>query len=170
MFFETYGAGRLIDLAKEHGWIVVAPRQNLLAGKLALDVGAMLDELSNWIPIDRQRVGLIGHSMGAAQAITQVSGDPTQVTAVVAIGGGGRANRSAALQQVPFWIAAGARDFGKPGAKALADRLSDWGCPVEYREYPDIEHMVIVQAALDDATEFLVRAFETAPARSSQAR
>ncbi|MFN7731903.1 MAG: hypothetical protein ACK5OB_08370 [Pirellula sp.] len=170
MFFETYGAGRLIELAKEHGWIVVAPRQNLLAGKLALNVGPMLDELSGLIPIDRQRVGLIGHSMGAAQAITQVSSDPTQVTAVVAIGGGGRANRSAELQRVPFWIAAGARDFGKSGAKALADRLSDSGCAVEYREYPDIEHMVIVQASLDDATEFLLKAFEKAPGRSIQDR
>lgn len=165
MFFETYGAGRLIDLAKEHGWIVVAPRQNLLAGKLALNVGPMLDELSRLIPIDRKRIGLIGHSMGAAQAIAQVSSDPTQVTAVVAIGGGGRANRSAELPRVPFWIAAGERDFGKSGAKALADRLSDWGCAVEYREYSNIEHMVIVQASIDDATEFLVEAFEKAPAR-----
>ena len=40
-------------------------------------------------------------------------------------------------------------------AAALAKRLEASGALVEYRDYADVEHMVIVQAALDDVFRFL---------------
>jgi acetyl esterase/lipase len=52
-------------------------------------------------------------------------------------------------------VGAGAADFGRPGAAAFAKRLEAAGAAVDYREYPDVEHMVIVQAALDDVFRFL---------------
>ena len=39
--------------------------------------------------------------------------------------------------------------------EVLAERLGAAGATVDYREYPDVEHMVIVQAALDDVFRFL---------------
>lgn len=152
MFFDTYGAGRLIDLASERGWIVIAPRQTL--NGLGLNIVEMLDELEKSLPIDRSRVMLVGHSMGAAQAMQQVSNYPQQIFAVAALGGGGTVKRSDALEQIPFYVAAGDRDFGRPRAMLLAKQLKDIKANVRYTDFENVEHLVIVQAALDDVFRF----------------
>lgn len=152
MFFETYGAGRLVALAKQRGWIVVSPRQTMSG--LGMDVPKMLDALEEILPIDRNSVLLCGHSMGAAQAMSQVSRAPESIRAVAALGGGGAVRPSQAIESIPFFVAAGERDFGKPRAKTLASQLKQSNCNVDYKEYPDVEHMVIVQAALDDVFAF----------------
>lgn len=153
MFFDTCGAGRAVTLGVERGWLVVAPRQGLFG--LSLDVEGMLDILDDIFEIDRSRVFLIGHSMGAGQVAKQVGLHPEAVAAAVALGGGAAAPAGEKAKRVPWFVAAGAADFGRPGAAALAKRLEAAGATVDFREYPDVEHMVIVQAALDDVFRFL---------------
>jgi len=114
----------------------------------------MIEMLAEQMPIDRSRVLLIGHSMGAAQAIQQVSTYPKNVRAVAAIGGGGQPTPSDALVTIPFFVAAGEKDFGLPRAKALATTLRALGATVDYQEVKEVEHMVIVQAVLDDVMRF----------------
>lgn len=155
MFFESYGAGRLIDLARQRGWLVVSPRQTMSLNGLSMNVAQILDGLSEIAPNVSKQAVLVGHSMGAAQAISQVSKHPERVRAVAALGGGGRPTASDALTQIPFWVAAGTNDFGRSGARALAKQLEQMGCIATYRDYPEVEHMVIVQAALDDVFAFL---------------
>jgi pimeloyl-ACP methyl ester carboxylesterase len=155
MFFETYGAGRLIDLARQRGWLVVSPRQTMSLNGLSMNLEQILDGISDIAPTASKQAMLVGHSMGAAQAIAQASKHPERVRAVVALGGGGRPTASDSLAQIPFWVAAGANDFGRSGARALATQLESLGCTVSYRDYPAVEHMVIVQAALDDLFAFL---------------
>jgi len=162
MFFDTYGAGRLIDLASERGWIVIAPRQTL--NGLGLNTLEMLDELEQLLPIDRSRVMLVGHSMGAAQAMQQVSNYPQHIRAVAALGGGGIVKRSDALEQIPIYVAAGDRDFGRPLALLLAQRLREIKADVRYTDFENVEHLVIVQAALDDVFRFFDEAI--APPRN----
>ena len=153
MFFDTCGAGRAAALGIERGWLVVAPRQGLFG--LALDVEEMLELLGDSFEIDTSRVFLVGHSMGAGQVAKQVGLHPETVAAAVALGGGAAAPGGEKAQRVPWLVAAGAADFGRPGAAALAKRLEAAGATVDFREYPDVEHMVIVQAALDDVFRFL---------------
>ena len=153
MFFDTCGAGRAATLGVERGWLVVAPRQGLFG--LPLDVAAMLDVLGDSFDIDRTRVFLVGHSMGAGQVAKQVGLHPEGVAAAVALGGGAAAPAGEKAKQVPWFVAAGAADFGRPGAAALAKRLEAAGATVDFRDYPAVEHMVIVQAALDDVFQFL---------------
>ena len=153
MFFDTCGAGRAATLGIERGWLVVAPRQGLFG--LALDVEEMLELLGDSFEIDSSRVFLVGHSMGAGQVAKQVGLHPETVAAAVALGGGAAAPAGEKAKQVPWLVAAGAADFGRPGAAALAKRLEAGGAAVDFREYPDVEHMVIVQAALDDVFRFL---------------
>jgi len=153
MFFDTCGAGRAAALGIERGWLVVAPRQGLFG--LALDVEEMLELLGDSFEIDTSRVFLVGHSMGAGQVAKQVGLHPETVAAAVALGGGAAAPTGEKAQRVPWLVAAGAADFGRPGAAALAKRLEAAGATVDFREYPDVEHMVIVQAALDDVFRFL---------------
>jgi predicted esterase len=153
MFFETYGAGRLVELARQRGWLVVAPGQSLFG--MNLDTEQMLGVLENYFPIDRKRVFLVGHSMGAAQVMRQVALHPQLPRAVVTLGGGGRIAKAADLPKIPWFTGAGEFDFGKPGTKALTQSLKQADLPVQYHEYSDVEHMVIVQAALDDVFQFL---------------
>jgi uncharacterized protein (TIGR01244 family) len=154
MFFETCGAGRAVAEGLARGWLVVAPRQAM--GGMALDCDGMIKSLEEIFPVDRENVFLLGHSMGAGQVIRQVSQNPQLASAAVAIGGGNRVRDPQAIAAIPWFIAAGEHDFGRRGAKALADSLAAAGKgTIEYREYPDIEHMVIVQAALDDCFGFL---------------
>lgn len=155
MFFESYGAGALIDLCRDKGWSVISPRQSLMG--LGMELDALLAELRVHLDFDPARVFLVGHSMGAAQAVAQVSKHPSLVRAVAALGGGGRPIQSKQLIDIPFLVAAGDKDFGLKPAKSLAELLQTWGVPVEFREVKDVEHMVIVQATLGEVIAF----FET---------
>lgn len=154
MFFETYGAGRAVQLGVDRGWLVVAPRQGLGSGP-GLDCGTMLTALEANFPIDRQQVMLLGHSMGAGQVIRQAAQQPGLFQAAVALGGGNGVRDAKQLSSINWFAGAGALDFGRSGAAALARSLKAAGIPVTYKEYPDVEHMIIVQAALDDVFAFL---------------
>ena len=153
MFFEAYGAGRLIELARSRNWLVVCPRQGLTG--LSIPVQTMIPMLETELGMSFDRVFLVGHSMGAAQAIEQVSRSQERITAVAAIGGGGNARKTETLSKIPFYVSAGERDFGRGGAKRLSDSLKSFGCEVVYSEYKDIEHLTIVQACLDELFRFL---------------
>jgi len=157
MFFETYGAGRAVDLGVQRGWLVVAPRQGLGSGP-GLDCAAMLTALEAQFPIDRNNVMLIGHSMGAGQVIRQASQQPELFRAAAALGGGSGVRNADRLGTIAWFSGAGALDFGKSGAAALARSLKSASVPVTYKEYADVEHMIIVQAALDDVFAFLDQA------------
>ena len=163
MFFETYGAGRLVTLGAQRGWLVVAPRQGLFGSPMGCP--QLLDILADHFPIDRQRVFLVGHSMGAAQVMSQVSRHPTAMAAAVAIGGGRAVSDATQLKQVPWFVAAGERDFGRRGAQGLVRSLESVGAKVQWLEVPRVEHLVIVQAALDDVFKFLDAVAQSPPAR-----
>jgi len=155
MFFETYGAGRAITEATRRGWLVVAPGQGLLG--LSLSVSDMLDNLQHFANIDRSQVMLLGHSMGAAQVMRQMQQDPYCALAAAALGGGSRMSAAAAatLKPVKWYVAAGTEDFGRGGALQLHRSLTTTGVTSEYHDFPDVEHLVIVQAALSDVFRFL---------------
>jgi predicted esterase len=169
MFFETYGAGDAVREGLKRGWLVVAPRQNLLG--ISLDCAQMLDALEELFPIDRNNVFLLGHSMGAAQVVRQVRSHPELPRAAVALGGGNRPFQAERISTVPWFIAAGELDFGRKGATALTKALQEnAGKHIVYKEYPNVEHMVIVQAALPDAFAFFDQHLikEPAPLKTSQ--
>lgn len=155
MFFETYGAGRVIREAEKRGWLVVSPGQGMFG--LSLGISDMLDALEPFAKIDRARVMVLGHSMGAAQVMTQVQKHPDLPIAAVALGGGSGMTIKDKSQtpKASWFVAAGEQDFGRSGARQLHRSLTSAGVTSEYKDYPDVEHLVIVQAAIDDAFQFL---------------
>jgi len=153
MFFETYGAGMAVTAGLERGWLVVAPRQALMG--LNLDVSQMLNALEEIFEINRDQVYLLGHSMGAAQVIHQMRQAPQLPKAAAVIGGGRAIPDASDIAGVPWYVAAGELDFGKRGAQAFWKSLQQAiASHSQYQEFPNIEHMVIVQAALPAVFEF----------------
>lgn len=147
LFFDGYAHGAIVENCRQRGWLLVAPRMSPFGGE---SIAAVLDELSRMLPVDPNRVFLVGHSLGAAQAVSAAQRNPQRFAAVAALGGGGVVKQT----QGPgpeYFIGVGAQDFALKGARSLRDNLSKVkGIALQYREYPDVEHMIIVQVALPD--------------------
>ena len=155
MFFQTYGAGKVVAEATQRGWIVVCPGQGLLG--LALNLEEMLDALECFIPCDRNAVMLVGHSMGAMQVMNQVKRFPELPIAAVAVGGGRsfRPSSSRAIPRAPWFVTAGTADFGRSGGRALHESLQKLGCDSEFHLSQAAEHLTSVQASIGPIFEFL---------------
>jgi dienelactone hydrolase len=157
LFFDAYGSGLIARLAAERGWMVVAPR----AGGLfdgPPPVPAIVDELAKLYPVDPKRVYIVGHSMGAMQAITLAQQSPGRFAAVAALGSGGTVTRGETFKDLPVYIGCGREDFLLSGAKALAEALAKAGATrMTFKEYPAVEHMLIVQEALPEVFRFFER-------------
>jgi acetyl esterase/lipase len=87
---------------------------------------------------------------------------PQRFRAVAPLGGGGTA-RGTGLASLPFLVGVGTRDFALQGARGLHERLTALGAPSTLREYPDVEHLAIVQVALPDVFAFFERSLEAQP-------
>lgn len=147
LFFDAYGHGEVVRQCEKRGWLLVATRATGFIG--LPPTTAIIDELATRYPVDPKRVYLIGHSMGAGHATALAQRDPGRYAAVAALGGGARVGKPDALQSIPFFIGCGTEDFIIGGARALHKSLQG-ATQVRFQEYPDIEHIVIVQAALGD--------------------
>lgn len=150
LFFDGYGDGRVVRLGAARKWMVVAPRVALGS----LDCAALVDALAERFPVDTNRVVMVGHSMGAMQAVANAVGDPKRYRGVAALGGGGRVGRGTDFGGLPFFVGVGSADFALSGARSLHRALRSAGAVSELREYQGVEHLAIVQLALDDVFVF----------------
>lgn len=145
LFFEGYGAGHIVKECEKRGWLLVSPRSPLGFGG-GPPVPTILDRLGERYPIDRAKVFVVGHSMGAAQTAALALKHPDQFAGLAALGGGGRRAGAGQYPKVPFFVGVGDKDFALSGAKALAKALPD----ATFKEYAGLEHMLIVREALPD--------------------
>ena len=157
MFFDGYGDGLVAKLALERGWFVVAPRAGFFSGP---DVPALLDALAKAYPIDVEKACLMGHSMGAAQAIALAGRKPGRYAAVAALGGGGSFRSGADLKTLPFFVGVGKLDFAAKNAAALAKALEKAGATVTFKTFPHLEHLSVVQIALPEVFAFFDKALK----------
>ncbi|MFO0850066.1 MAG: alpha/beta fold hydrolase [Gemmataceae bacterium] len=148
LFFEGYGNGHIVKECQKRGWMLLAPRSGLIG---AAPVAAIIDKLAERYPIDPKRIFLVGHSMGAGQAIELAQQHPGKFAAVASLGGAGRVRKKEAFADLPVFVGVGDQDFALKGSRALHKALTDAGAKrVTYKEYPDLEHLVIVREALPD--------------------
>lgn len=146
LFFDGYGDGEIVRQCRQRGFYLGAVR----LGFGVPDLPALIDALGERYRFDRRRVLLVGHSMGAAMAVAAADAHPERYAAVAALGGGGRPTGGAALRRVPFFVATGSRDFLRAAADQLRGKLVSLQVPCEWREYPGVEHLSVVQFALPD--------------------
>lgn len=151
MFFDSYGAGKIVRLCRERGWLLVAPRVGF-----SVSMADTLDALHQRFPFAKRRVFLVGHSMGAAAAVQAVNADAKRYAAVVLLGGAGNLKATEDVKSLPLYVGVGAQDFALRNARSLKDRLTNFGAAkLVYKEVPDVEHLGVVQQSLDDAFRFL---------------
>jgi predicted esterase len=149
LFFEGYGAGHIVTECRKRGWPLVAPRSGLAFGG-GPPVPAVLDELAKRYPLNPKRVFVVGHSMGAMQTIDLLQKHPGRFAAAAALGGGGAVRDAKAFTDLPLFVGVGDKDaLALTGARALNKALGG-AQNLTYKEYPNVEHMVIVREALPD--------------------
>jgi len=153
MFFDAYGAGKIVRLCEDRGWLLLAPRLSPLTGT-GLDLPALIAAVDVLHPVDRQQVFVVGHSMGAMQGLNLVAKSPEAVRRLAILGGGQRVRQVGDFTQIPLFAGAGAEDFGKGGVQQVARQFRQAGLSLEEKDYPQIEHLGIVQVALDDVFRF----------------
>jgi predicted esterase len=154
LFFEGYGNGITAKECQKRGWMMLAPRSGGFLS--APDIKLMLQVLKERYPIDPDNVFVIGHSMGAAQTIAVAQQTPNLVSAVVALGGGGSIRKPEVFQNLPFYIGCGKLDFALTGARSVAKALQDTKPKrFEFREYDQVEHLLIVREAMPNVMRFL---------------
>ncbi|MCU0720159.1 MAG: hypothetical protein MUC83_10690 [Pirellula sp.] len=153
MFFDAYGAGRLARLARDNGYLLVTPRQPLMGALLPID--SLIDQLAEIAPIDRNRVVVIGHSMGAGQTISQLDKHPGIAQAAVILGGGRAVQKPDSWKGIKVYAAAGDKDFGLSGTQAFAKSLGQMESKPELEIFENTEHLGIVQVAWDKIFDWL---------------
>lgn len=153
LFFEGYGNGASVALAAERGWALVAPR---LAFDAPPDLAALVAALARDLPIDPERVVLVGHSMGAMLASSALNARPVAFRGAALLAGAGGGPRPAdAWRDLPLFLATAERDFARAGVERLQRELEASGATrLTFRLYPASEHLTVVGEALPDVFAF----------------
>lgn len=155
MFFDGYGDGLIAKLCEKKGWMLVTTRSPLFAFGGGPDLVRIVDSLAKRYPIDTKKVFLVGHSMGAAQAVAAAGRNPDRFLAVAALGGGGGFKASPEVKRVRFFVGCGERDFALNGARNLHRMLVKAGVThAVFQVLPQVEHLIVVQLALPDVFRF----------------
>ncbi len=152
MFFEGYGDGQILKLCQKRGWMLVSPRSGLSLVGGGPPVAEIIDELAKRYPIDPKAIFIVGHSMGAMQAIDAVQKYPGKFAGLAAFGGDGRVRKPELFAELPTFIGVGDKDFALVQVRKLKKTLEDAKAKaLTYKEYEGLEHLLIVREALPDA-------------------
>lgn len=153
MFFDGYGAGSIVDLCQERGWVLIAPRTGFTG--IGIPLERLWEVLAEPLHIDRERILVVGHSMGARAAL-QVTRENVGLPyrAVAAIAGGGPKWSRPADDPTRFLVLTGSEDFALGQAKRLFERLQAAGADARYVELPGVEHLGAVPFGLPTVFAF----------------
>ena len=153
MFVRGYGAGRLAQLAEEKGFILASVQSYRIGGRAQI-LDVLIDQLARDYAVDRSRVYVMGHSLGAGAATYLANARPDSVAAAVCFAGYGKAGARCA----PTRVYTGGLDAIVPAASVSAGvkEAQSRNLPVELREDPNCGHTLLVGAKLDEAVAWLL--------------
>ncbi|SFJ30557.1 Alpha/beta hydrolase family protein [Bosea sp. OK403] len=113
------------------------------AGEHLADVLALVEDLKRRLPIDPQRVYLVGFSMGASAAMLAAATKPKAFAGVVAFSGvPPRRSLAAKAAKVPFLLVHGTKDKENPYAasRSWASALAKAGNSPTFVTYEGMDH------------------------------
>ena len=118
------------------------PDENGWSGATGANVFKTLKDLMRHLPIDPDRVYLIGYSMGGFGTFAFLNDEPRMFAAAMPIAGGADVAIARNLRRIPLWIFHGEKDeVVKPdGSRAMAKALEKMKAPTKYTEFPGEGH------------------------------
>jgi predicted peptidase len=127
--------------------IILAPQcpdTNGWGGATGVNLMKTVKDLMSDLPIDKERVYLVGYSMGAFGTFAFLNEEPRMFAAGIPIAGGCSAAIAQNLRRTPLWIFHGEKDDVVPpdGSRAIAKALEKLRAPVKYTEFPGEGHGV----------------------------
>lgn len=155
MFFDAYGGGMLRQLAEQHRIAVVCP-PTVPFGLSPVLFDRFVEAVATAAPIDRTRVLLLGHSMGAITASRLAALRPSTVTGAACIAGFTDATRGPACAPMAVYLGALDPIFGIGGVRAAIAGTRKKGHGVESVEFDHEGHTLVVDRALPQAVAWLL--------------
>lgn len=155
MFFEGYGRGKLRELAEREGFIAVCPATIPFAASPNL-LEALVAEIAADLPVDRGRVYLLGHSLGAVTAGRLAALRPEGMRAAGLIAGFGDVARKSTPASRRLWAAELDPIFPASGlARQHADATAA-GRGFELTVVPNEGHTLVVGSVLPEVVRWLL--------------
>lgn len=155
MLFDGYGGGRLLAIARERGIAVVCP-PTVPFGLSPNVLVRFLEELGRDVPFDPARVGLLGHSLGAATASRLAVLAPDCVNGAACIAGFADLARKVDAPPRRIYLAELDPIFPLGATRASVDAARARGEAVEFVEVPHEGHTLVVGEVLDQAVDWLL--------------
>ncbi|MBU6208786.1 MAG: hypothetical protein KGR22_02640 [Planctomycetes bacterium] len=176
MFFSAYGQGEIVRQAERLGCVVVAPNTTVFATSPVLFDGLVERLVAEW-GIDRARVAVVGHSMGAAATGSIVRARSAAIARASLLAGWGgfggvpgtgseAMDDDASKGLPPIRVELGALDPLMDAARiaASAQSLRERGARIECTVHGDEGHTMIVPTVLPAVMEWLVTPPDPMPA------
>jgi poly(3-hydroxybutyrate) depolymerase len=154
MFLAGYGAGRIARLAQEQGFAMVSPLTTGVAGRPER-LEELVRAVEERVAVDRQRIYLVGHSMGAGAAWQLARARPELIAAVACIAG----VCGAGAEGPPLLVVAAEVDpLAAPARlEATVTAAREAGQRVEYRLAAGWGHTLVVGDVLPEVIAWLLR-------------
>lgn len=160
-FLEAYGAGRLRELAEERRFVLVSPFTNAWGRNPGAAFDAAVEAATTLHPIDRSRIYVMGHSLGAGATWATARVRSEQIAAIACLAGGCGAPPANTTTPAPMprtLLIAGELDpLAAPARLETAvARGREAGYAIDYRVVQGAGHTLLVGPVLDDVVQWLL--------------
>jgi poly(3-hydroxybutyrate) depolymerase len=154
IFMQGYGSGEIKRLANERGFIVVAPSTYwVMPNPSSLE--GITAAIGADYPIDRSRIYVIGHSLGAMAAASMAARHPKELAGAALIAG---RKIDKTEPTCPVLVLAAELDPLVPveELRKSSEAAAAAGLPVEFRQIKDAGHVLACDEALEEAIAWLL--------------
>ncbi len=165
LFFDGYGGGRLLELARERRVAVVCP-PTIPFGVSPNLLPKFLEELAKDVPFDPARVGLVGHSLGAATASRLAVLRPESINGAVCIAGFADLARKVDVPPRLVFLAALDPLFPLASTRASVEGARERGDAIEVVVVENEGHTLVVGEVIAQALDWLLARAPRATAKT----
>jgi len=139
------------DAQKKHPFFMLMPQCPDRAigwkNEVTDNLMALITDLSENLPIDKDRIYLTGSSMGGAGTWGMIAKWPDTFACAVPLCGGGDASKAETMKGVPIWIFHGDKDDSVPvdASRRMYAAMQGVKGNVQYTELPGAGHIITDQ-------------------------
>lgn len=157
--FDSYGKELPAD-AEKAGFLVAAPKgrgqASMYRGTAEQDVLDVLAEVERTYNVDKNRVYLMGHSMGGFGTWSVAMAHPELFAALGPISGGGDTNGMVKIKDIPQYVTHGDDDrtVNVNQSRTMVEAGRKAGAQITYVEVPGGSHVSVAQPAFAPMIEF----------------